>query len=294
MTGKTFGYPHQFRIGGLLERRHLGEQRCIVDAHLMLFGQRRQFVANGGTQHFRVHARQRAQVEFQGTLAADAVGVVATMDTAEVHCRLRHAELRVAEFLLPLPAQVHQFAHHLVHGLQGAMAQARIGRVAAAPKDVDALHHHPLVQADRLEPGRLADHRRTAQGPPGLGQGAGAGHRAFFVTGGENQQRLLEVVSQQGLHGFDDQGEKALHVATAQAHPAPVDLGQLERIGLPKLGVVGHGVAVPGQHQPARAAAVACQQVELARADLLDIAGKTQVPQPAGQQVDHRTVGLIQ
>jgi hypothetical protein len=173
------------------------------------------------------------------------------MDAAEVHRRLRHAELRVAVLTLPQQAQATQFADGIVHGLQGAVAQARVRRMAALPEDVDALHHDALVHADRLEPGRLADHRRAPQRPPGLGQRTGAGHRAFFIAGGEDQQRLLERLIEQRLHRFDGQGEKALHVATAQADPAAVDFGQLQRVGLPQRAVIRHGVAVPGQHQAA-------------------------------------------
>ena len=103
----------------------------------------------------------------------------------------------------------------------------------ALPKDVDALHHDAFVHADRLEPGRLADHCRAAQRSSSLGQRAGAGHRAFFITGGEDQQRLLERLIEQRQHGFDDQGEEALHVATAQTDPAAVDFCEFQRIGLP-------------------------------------------------------------
>ncbi|MOA12626.1 hypothetical protein D3C78_1326380 [compost metagenome] len=150
------------------------------------------------------------------------------------------------------------------------------------------------MQADRLEPGRLADHRRPAQRPAGRRQGAGTGHRAFLVTGGENHQRLFERFIQQGQHGFDGEGEKALHVAAAQADPAPVDFGQFQRVGLPQGAIEWHGVAVPGQHQAARAGAEAGEQVEFAGADLLDLTGKTQVTEPGGQQIDDRTVGLVQ
>ena len=174
------------------------------------------------------------------------------------------------------------------------MAQARVRGMAALPEDVDALHHDAFVHADRLEPGRLADHRRTAQRAPGFGQGAGAGHRAFFIAGGEDQQRLLERLVEQRHDGFDGQGEKALHVATAQADPAAVDFGQLQRIGLPQRAIERHGVAVTGQHQAAGAGTETGQQVEFAGADLLDVAGKTQVAEPRRQQVDHRTIGLIE
>ncbi|MCY1445066.1 hypothetical protein D9M71_615690 [compost metagenome] len=101
-------------------------------------------------------------------------------------------------------------------------------------------------------------------------------------------------MGQQRLHRLDDQGEEAFHVATAKTHPAAVDFGQLQRIGLPQPRIIGHGIAMPGQHQPARATAVTGEQIELARRHLLDIAGKPQVAQPTGQQVDHRAVGLVQ
>lgn len=143
------------------------------------------------------------------------------MDAAEVHGRGRHGELRVAVGLLPLLAQTHQLAHHCVHGLHGAAAQAWVRGVAAAPEDVDAVHEDALVHADRPQPGGLADHRRTAERLTGLGRGTGAGHGAFFVTGGKDQQRLLEIVLQQWDDRLDDQGEEALHVATARPTQRP-------------------------------------------------------------------------
>ena len=215
------------------------------------------------------------------------------MDAAEVQGRRGHAELRIVVLALPLRTQSAQLDHHVLHGFQGAVPEARVGRVAALPKNIDALHHNALVQADGLEAGRLADHCRTAQRLSGLGQGAGPGHRAFFIAGGENQQRLLEPLPQQGLHGFDDQGEKALHVATAQAHPTAVDFGEFERVGLPQRGVERHGVAVPGQHQAAWAGAIAGKHIEFAGGDFLHVAGETEVAKPARQQFDHCAVGLI-
>ena len=207
---------------------------------------------------------------------------------------LRHAELRVAVLALPGQAQAAQFADGVVHGLKGAVAQARVRRMAAAAQDVDAFHHHAFVQANRLEPGRLADHRCATQRAPRFGQRTRAGHGAFFITGGKYQQRLLERLIQQRQHGFDGQGEKAFHVAAAQSYPAAVDLRQLERIGLPQCGVIGDCIAMTCQHQATGAAAETGQQVELAGADLLDIDGKAQVTQPSGEQVDHRAVGLVQ
>ncbi|MNG31643.1 hypothetical protein D3C84_1174850 [compost metagenome] len=49
-----------------------------------------------------------------------------------------------------------------------------------------------------------------------------------------------------------------------------------------------------GQHQPAGAGTKTGQQIEFARADLLDIAGETQVTEPRCQQIDHRAIGLIE
>ncbi|MND83716.1 hypothetical protein D3C80_755870 [compost metagenome] len=166
--------------------------------------------------------------------------------------------------------------------------------MAAAPEDVDAFHHHALVQADGLEARRFANHRRAPERSPGRGQCLGAGHGAFLIASRQDQQRLLERLGQQRLHRFDDQGEEALHVATAQAHPTAIDLGEFERVGLPQAAVEWHRVTVPGQYQAAGATAEACEQVELARRHLLDIAGKAQFAQPGGQQVDDLAVGLIQ
>ncbi|EJT83877.1 hypothetical protein PPS11_29053 [Pseudomonas putida S11] len=137
----------------------------------------------------------------------------------------------------------------------------------------------------------------TAARPSGWPASARArapGHGAFFVTGGEDQQRLLEIVLQQRDDRLDDQGEEALHVAAAQADPAAIGFGQLQRVAGPQLFVVGHRVAVPRQHQATRAGATAGQQVELAGADLLDVALETQVAQPTGQQVDDLAIGLVQ
>ncbi|MNR39991.1 hypothetical protein D3C85_1582440 [compost metagenome] len=62
---------------------------------------------------------------------------------------------------------------------------------------------------------------------------------------------MLERLIEQWSDGFDGQGEKALHVAAAQADPATVDFGQFQRIGLPQRAIERHGVTVTGQHQPA-------------------------------------------
>ncbi|MCY1420063.1 hypothetical protein D9M71_356710 [compost metagenome] len=48
------------------------------------------------------------------------------------------------------------------------------------------------------------------------------------------------------------------------------------------------------QHQAARAGTQAGEQVELARGDFLEFAGESQVAQPAGEQLHHRPVGLVQ
>ncbi|GBH13950.1 Zn-dependent oligopeptidase [Pseudomonas syringae pv. actinidiae] len=294
MTGETLGNTHKFSVGHLLERRALGEQRSIVDLHLMQLGQRLKLLPDGCTQRLRVHARQRAQVELQRTLTTDPVRVVAAMNAAQVQGRLRHRELRIAVFKLPLRAQALEFADRVVHRLQRAVAQARVGRMTAAPENVDALHHHAFVHADRLEPGRLADHRRTTQRASGFCQRTRAGHRAFFIAGGENQQRLLERLIDKATHGLDDQRKKALHVAAAQPDPAAIDLGELQGVGFPQCLVERHGIAVARQYQPAGACAEGCQQIELAGGNLLDIAGKTQVCEPPGQQIDDRPVGLVQ
>ncbi|MNY04631.1 hypothetical protein D3C86_1373180 [compost metagenome] len=216
------------------------------------------------------------------------------MDAAEIHRWCRHAELWIAEFALPQQAQATQFTDRIVHGFQGAVAQARVRGMPALPEDVDALHHDAFVHADRLEPGRLADHRRPPQRSPRLGQRAGTGHRTFFIAGGENQQRLFERLIEQRFDRLDGQGEKTLHIATAQADPTTVDFSQLQRVGLPQRAVERHGVAVPGQHQAAGAGAETGQQVELAGADLLDLAGKAQLTEPRCQQIDDRAVGLIE
>ena len=128
--------------------------------------------------------------------------------------------------------------------------------MAAAPQNLDALHHHAFMHADRFEPGRLANHSHTAQRATRFGQCPGAGHGGFFVARGQNQQRLLERLIEQRPDGFDDQREKTLHVTAAQSDPAVIHFCQLERIGLPQGFIVRHRVAVACQHQPAGAAAI--------------------------------------
>ncbi len=105
---------------------------------------------------------------------------------------------------------------------------------------------------------------------------------------------MLERLIKQRLHGFDDQREETLHVAAAQPDPAAIDFSELQRVGLPQRVVIRHGVAVPGQHQAAGAAAETGEQIEFAGADLLDIAAETQVTEPARQQIDDGAVGLVQ
>ena len=260
MPGQPLGHPHQLGIGRLLKRRYTGGNGGEINFYLMALGQRLQFATDDGPQRVGVHARQRPQVEFQRALATNPVGVVAAMDATKVQGRLRYAELRVAVFVQPLLAQPLELGDRVVHGVQ-------------------------LVGSghDFLSRNITADHRRTPQRPACFNQGPGAGHRSFFVTGGEDQQRLLERLVEQRAYGFDHQREKTLHVATAQADPAVIHFCQLERIGLPQRFIVRHGIAVPGQHQPAGACAKAGEQVEFAGADLLDIAVETQVAQPGGQ-----------
>lgn len=174
------------------------------------------------------------------------------------------------------------------------MAKAGVRRVTTAAEDIDTLHHHALVQANRSEPGRLADHRSTTERTAGSGQRLGPGHRAFFVAGGQDDQRLLERLVDQAAHRFDRQREEAFHVAAAKPDPAAIHLGELERIGAPQGLVVRHRIAVPGQHQPSRTTAKRGNQVELAGIDLLDVAGEPQLGKPGGQQVDHLAIGLVQ
>jgi len=165
--------------------------------------------------------------------------------------------------------------------------------MSALPEDVDALHHDALVQTHRPQPRGFADQRRAPERPAGCGQGAGTGHRAFFVAGGEDQQRTTKWLLQQRLHRLDDQREEALHVATAEPVPAVIGLAKAQRIGRPQFSIERHGVAVSGQHQATGTAAIAGQQVEFAGRDLRRLAGEAQLAEPGGQQLDHRTVALI-
>ncbi|MNL36471.1 hypothetical protein D3C87_1585540 [compost metagenome] len=105
---------------------------------------------------------------------------------------------------------------------------------------------------------------------------------------------MLERLVEQRFDGLNGQGKKTLHVATAQPDPATIDFGQFQRIGLPQRTIERHRVTVPGQHQTTGAGTESGQQVEFAGADLLDVAGETQIAEPGRQQVDHRTIGLIE
>ncbi|MNR49481.1 hypothetical protein D3C85_1688590 [compost metagenome] len=67
----------------------------------MPLGNRVELLQDLGTQDLGVHAGQWTQVKLQRTLAADAVGIVAAMDAAEIHRWHRHAKLWIAEFALP-------------------------------------------------------------------------------------------------------------------------------------------------------------------------------------------------
>ncbi|MNM96768.1 hypothetical protein D3C81_1092570 [compost metagenome] len=294
MSAEALGEPHQLGIRRLLERRHGGEQRLVVQRHFEALGDRQQALADHLPQDLRLHARQRPQVELQAALAADTVGVVAAVDAAEVERRLRHAELRIAVLHLPFSTQDEQFPNRGVHGLQGTTPQRWVRGVAAFPHYFDALHHHALVQADRPQVGRLADHRRAAQRPPRFGKGPRPGHGALLVAGGEDHQRLAQLMQRHALQSLDHQREEAFHVAGAEAEPAAVALVQTQRIAFPQRLVIRDRIRMTRQYQATRAGAQAGEQIELARGDFLEFAAKAQVAKPAGQQFDHRPVGLVE
>src|SRR3546814_11068963 len=83
-----------------------------------------------------------------------------------------------------------------------------------------------------------------------------------------------------------------LHVAAAEAVPAVIGLAQLQWIGLPQRGIERHGIAVPGQHQPAGTTAIAGEQVEFPRRDFRRFAGEAQFTEPGREQrSEERRVG---
>jgi hypothetical protein len=112
---------------------------------------------------------------------------------------------------------------------------------------------------------------------------------------GQQDQWLLQGFVQECAGGGDGQGEKPLHVGTAQPIQSIIAFRETQRVALPAALVKGYRIGVAGQYQPPRAAAQGRDQVGLdpVRGYLLDLGAKTHVGQPACQQVDYRPISLV-
>ncbi len=234
----------QSGVGRGFKRRHAVKQGGKREFEFPPLGQRLHPVKNRLAQGVHVHARQRTQVEVQFALGADAIGIVTTVDTAQVQGGHLYLEVGVAVLFLPFAAQGQQFAERLVHAFQRVAAQGRVGGMARLPVKPQPLHHDALVHAHWFEIGGLADHRVTGFRFAGFCQCPGAIHRAFFVSSGQDNQWLLQGLAGKGPGGFNGQREKALHIAGAQTVPAVVLFRETERITLPAFVVKRYGVGM--------------------------------------------------
>ncbi len=231
----------------------------------------------------------------QFALGADAVGIVAAVDVTEIQGGHRYQEGGILVPGLQLGAPREQLAQHLVHALQGVVAQARVAGVAGGAAHPDGLHEDALVQADGLHARGLADDGVAAQAALRIDQRLGADHGAFLVGGGEDDDGVFQLAGPVAARRLDGQGQEALHVRGAQAVEAIVGLGHGEGIVLPAAFVVGHGIGVAGQYQAVGAAPQGGDEVGLvaAGAERLDLGGESQAVEPFGEPVDHRPVALI-
>ena len=118
----------------------------------------------------------------------------------------------------------------------------------------------------RHQPGGLADDRGPRPGPARGGQGAGAVHGAFLISGGQQNQRLLQGRVAELCRRRQCEWEETLHVGAAEAVQTVVAEIEAEGIGLPAALVEGNRVGMSRQHQPARTGAPGRDQVGLASA----------------------------
>ncbi len=153
----------------------------------------------------------------------------------------------------------------------------------------------PVGSPHRRQPGRLADHRVAPEGPAGLRERDGPAHGGLLVGRGQQHQRAREGAVQQPPRRLQGEGEEALHVRGPEAVQAPAVLGQPERVVAPAALVIGDGVGVSGQDQPAGPPAEGRHQVLLARVsgDVLDLAREPQSRGPLRQERDHPRVALV-
>ena len=207
------------------------------------------------------------------------------------HLEVVDAPLRLE--LLPVGAEL---GDHLGHAVDGVEAEGRVARVTGAPLDPDPVHEDALVHAHGHEPGRLADDRhprlRLAVGQ----ELTGAVHRALLVGGSDEGERRLQLARPEARRRGEGGREEALHVRAAEAVEDAVGaLGELPGIRAPALGIGGHGVGVPAEHETALPFAHARDQVRLRRvpAQRYDLGTEADGLRPLGEAVDHPPVALI-
>lgn len=291
--------PGQFGVGRILEGRNAGEQPADFQAQIREGGQGgRKTGFQGLSQRLQGHAGQWPDVDQQFAGAADAVGVIAAVNGAEVEGGMIDGEGRVAMPLAQFPLPGQQLTHDGMHADQGVGAQGRVAGMPRPPMHDDRLHHHALVQTDGFEPGGFSDDRPPTQ-PSLLGeQLPRARHGAFLVGRPQQHQRALEVSRLERGRGRQRQGQERLHVRAAEAVNPPVPFGGRERVAGPQFRVAGDGVGVAGQHQSAREVggrgrAQCRDQVGFMGADRIDFHLKTQTLGPFRQAVNHPQIALI-
>ena len=279
------------------KRRRAREQRNEFGLDLKRAGDGGDPLADFLAQAFDFHAGHQADVELQLAMAANAVWIVAAVDCAEVERRMGNLEKPALVAAAQLVPEAHQLGDDGVHGIERVAAERWIRGMAAAAEQAHRFHHDSLVAADRPQAGGLADDRRARPGAAEFGEGAGALHRGFLVGGGEDDQRLLEFLIEQRPHGFDSDGEEALHVGYAEAVELVVALAQAQRIGVPQRLVAWHGVGVAGEDDAAGPAAPGRDQVELVVAGVgrrgHEFAGEAERLQLLGQEMHHRRIAHV-
>ena len=294
-AGQAAQQSHQPPVLGGFKGGHRRVQGRYGGGRASRGSDRRHAGAQALEHRIGVHARQQAQVNLQFGVAADAVGIVAGPQAAQVqrgHFDFKkRAAVPTAEFL----AKADQLRHHRVHGVQRVVAQGRIGRVPGGALKLDGDQHEALVGVYGLKPGGFADDGGLRPGLAGLQEKPAPGHGGLLIAGGRQDQRRPQLAAGEGGGGAQRHRKEALHVAGAQAVEAAVALGHGEGILTPGGFIEGHGVGVPGQHQPAFAGPQGGDQIGLAgdagQGHQLD--GGAQALKPAGQVLDDPQVALI-
>ena len=167
VTGEPLSRRHQPRIG-----RRLGTVRCPRSAPRCssrgrCLRARAQDARRSPRARVQIHARQRPDVDVQLAVRADAVRIVAAVDVAEVQRRHLDRELRIAVARRPGRASPAKLADR--RGVCPSSALLLVARVRGADRRGPGIGSPPSsrpCRRDRLQPGRLADHRVAPSGRP--------------------------------------------------------------------------------------------------------------------------------